>query len=95
MMLGEEIFTIEVIESFISANAGMVIRIAGAGVAAVEAQLEMLGRHVTFPFILRGEPALAAVVGERANERTAVTTLVTRSSGDSFRLVLGRGDLSL
>ena len=69
-VLREEIFAVEVVVPAATtvATFGVVIRVAEAFGAAVEAQLEVLRGDVAFPFVLGGEDGRAAVVGECAGE---------------------------
>jgi hypothetical protein len=96
MMLGEEIFPVEIIVRSVSAGVSLETRIAGSSIAAVEAELEMLRGNVAFPFIFGGEATVAAVVGEGADERSAFTILVAGSfSWNGFGLAFDRRGLSL
>jgi hypothetical protein len=80
MMLSEEVFAVEIVVASAPAVAvaGMQMEvgwIAGSSVTPVEAQLEVLGRDVAFPFIFGGEAAAAAVVREGANEGAGAVSL--------------------
>lgn len=68
MMLSKKVFSVEVVVWSVSAAGGMIVRIALLGIAAVEAELQMLRSHVAFPFVFRRETADTAVVGEGADE---------------------------
>lgn len=79
-MLSEEVFAVEIFVASAPAVAGAGMRmevgwIAGPSVTAVEAQLEVLGRDVAFPFIFGGETTATAVVREGANEGAGALVL--------------------
>ena len=71
-VLREEVFAVEVVVATITSStfprSRRVVGVAVAFGAAVEAELEVLGGDVAFPFVLRGEDGGAAVVGECAGE---------------------------
>ena len=71
-VLREEVFAVEVVVATITVTtfprSRRVVGVAVAFGAAVEAELEVLGGDVAFPFVLRGEDGGAAVVGECAGE---------------------------
>ena len=90
MVLGEEIFAIEVVECSGSAVGKLVIWVAEVSIATVKPKLKMLRRDVALPFILRGEAAFAAVMREGADKGAAVTVLVVGSfSWGIFGLAFG------
>lgn len=96
VMLSEEVFSIKVVEWPASAAGRLTGRIALFGIATVEAELEVLGSHVAFPFIFRREAAGTAVVGEGADERAAVSVVGARAPPrDVLCLASGRVDLPL
>ena len=71
-VLREEVFAVEVVVATITSStfprSRRVVGVAVAFGAAVEAELEVLGGDVAFPFVFGGEDGGAAVVGECAGE---------------------------
>jgi hypothetical protein len=66
---------------------GREIRIAGARVAAVDAELKVLVEHVALPLVFGRETAVAAVVGEGADEGAGFGGFVVvagAAAGDVF-----------
>jgi len=81
LVLCEQVLAIEVIRGTRSeghvrgrrcgSRVGLRLRyVAETHVTAIEAKLEMLGGDVTLPFVLCAECAVAAVVGETADEES-------------------------
>lgn len=70
-MLSEEILAIEVIvDALVTRHTRIILWIARANIAAIEAELEVLNRDVSFPFIFRAQCDIAAVVTEGADKFT-------------------------
>ena len=69
MVLSEKVLSVEIIVyAFVARHVGVQIRVARADIAAIEAQLEMLDRDVTFPLIFGTQGDITAIVGKRADE---------------------------
>ena len=79
-VLREEVFAVEVVVATITSStfprSRRVVGVAVAFGAAVEAELEVLGGDVAFPFVFGGEDGGAAVVGECAGELLGGFSLV-------------------
>lgn len=92
-MLREEVFAVEIVVASPSCvvlpiPSSARVRNTKPGITAVEAQLEVLGGNVAFPFVLRREDGGAAVVGECAGELLGGLTqkfLVVGFPGSNFR----------
>jgi hypothetical protein len=65
MVLSEEILPVEVVvDALVAGDIGVEVWVAGADVAAIESQLEMLNRDMTLPLVLGTESDIATIVGE-------------------------------
>jgi len=63
MVLSKEVLSVEIIvHAFVARNIGVQIWVAGADIAAVEAQLEVLDRNVSLPLILGAQGDITAIV---------------------------------
>ena len=65
MMLSEEVLSVEIIvHTLVARNVGVQIGVAGADIATIEAQLQMLDRNVTFPLILGAQGNITSIMGK-------------------------------
>ena len=67
-MLREQILSVEVIEASGLRDLARVLGVTRTQIAAVEAELEVLGCSMSFPLILVGEDRRASEGGERAGK---------------------------
>ena len=89
-MLREQILSVEVIEASGLRDLARVLRITRAQVAAVEAELQVLGCSVSFPLVLVREDRHAAESGERAGKGLMFGCLGKRVVAGVLRLATSR-----
>ena len=69
MVLGKEVLPIKVVVDFLNSwEIAVVVRVARADIAAIEAELQVLDGDMPLPFILGAQRDIATVVTERTDE---------------------------